>query len=151
MKQLLALSMGVAMLFSGIVATAQDAKAPTPGGKAAATQSMPMMGQMDEHMKKMQALHDKMISAATPEDRQKAMEEGRKEMQESMKTMGPMMQGGGMMGSGMMGQTGKPADSNAQMQMMGKRMDMMQMMMQTMMDQQGMMPPPKTGDMAPKK
>ena len=55
-----------------------------------------------------------------------------------------------MMGGGM-GQAGKAADSNAQMQMMGKRMDMMQMMMQTMMDQQGMMPPPKSSDMAPKK
>jgi hypothetical protein len=45
----------------------------------------------------------------------------------------------GGMGTGMMGQKGKPADASAQMQMMQKRMDMMQMMMQTMMDQQGMM------------
>ena len=151
MKQLLAPSMGVALLFSGIVATAQDAKAPVHHDKAAATQSMPMMGQMDEHMKKMQALHEKMVSAATPEERQKAMEEGRKEMQDGMTMMRPMMQGGGMMGGGMMGQKGNSADSNAQMQMMGKRMDMMQMMMQTMMDHQGAMAMPKGADMPPKK
>jgi hypothetical protein len=39
----------------------------------------------------------------------------------------------------MMGSQGEPADLNGKMQMMQKRMDMMQMMMQTMMDQQGMM------------
>jgi hypothetical protein len=37
------------------------------------------------------------------------------------------------------------------MQMMGKRMDMMQMMMQMMLDQQGMMGPPKVPESAPKK
>ena len=51
----------------------------------------------------------------------------------------------GGMGGGTMGQKGKPADANAQMQMMQKRMDMMQMMMQTMMDQQGMMARPEVG------
>ncbi len=74
------------------------------------------------------------------------MDEQRKEMQGGMAMMSPMMQGGGMMGgmgSGTMGQKGKPADANAQMQMMQKRMDMMQMMMQTMMDQQGMMGGPR--------
>jgi hypothetical protein len=106
---------------------------------------------MDEHMKKMQALHDKMMSAATPEERQKAMEDARKEMQDGMTMMKPMMQGGGMMGSGMMAQKGKSADSNAQMQMMGKRMDMMQMMMQMMMDEQGMMTAPKGAAPAPRK
>ncbi len=103
------------------------------------------MRQMDEHMKRMQALHDKMTSAATPEERQKVMDEQRQEMQECMTMMKPMMQGGAMMGgmgAGMMGQKGQPADVNAQMQMMQKRMDMMQMMMQTMMDQQGMMAGP---------
>src|SRR5213594_2303210 len=116
MKKSLVWVIGAAILFSGAVALAQDAKAPAPGGKAAANPSMPMMTQMDEHMKKMQALHDKMMGAATPEERQKAMEEARKEMQESM----AMMQGGGMMGGGMMGGKGKSGDAQAQMQMMGK-------------------------------
>ncbi len=126
---------------------AQDAKGPASGAKAAATQSMPMMGPMDEHMKKMQALHDKMMSSATPEERQNAMEEARKEMREGMAMMKPMMQGGEMMGGGMMGQKDKSADSKDQMQMMGKRMDMMQMMM----DQQTVTMPLKGSGMAPKK
>ena len=105
------------------------------------------MGVMDEHMKQMQALHDKMMNAKTPEERQAVMEEQRKAMQAGMGTM-HQMRGGGMMGGmggGMMGQKGKPADMPTQMQMMQKRMDMMQMMMQTMMDQQGMTGTPKAG------
>ena len=105
-------------------------------------------------MKKMQALHDKMMSAATPEERQKVMDEQRKEMQSDMAMMNQMMPGVGMMGSmggGMMGQKGKPADATSQMQMMQKRMDMMQMMMQSMMDQHGMMAGPWGLDAAPKK
>ena len=51
----------------------------------------------------------------------------------------------------MMAQKGTPPDAVAQMQMMQKRMDMMEMMMQTMMDQQGMMASPKKPDGAPKK
>jgi hypothetical protein len=61
----------------------------------------------------------------------------------------------GGMGTGMMGQKGKPADANAnvqmQLQMLQQRMDMMQMMMQTMMDQQGMMAVPKGPDAGTKK
>ena len=82
------------------------------------------------------------------------MDEQRQEMHASMAMMTPMMQGGaktGGMGTGMMGQKGEPADASAQMQLMQKRMDMMQMMMQTMMDQQGMMVTPKSLDAAPKK
>jgi hypothetical protein len=134
--------LGAAALLAAGATFAQDAKAPAPTSKAA-VQPAPGMDakQMDEQMKKMQALHDKMVSAKTPEERQKLMEEQRKSMQEGMGMMHQMMQGGGMMGGmggGMMGQKGAPADPNAQMQMMGKRMDMMQMMMQMMMDQQGM-------------
>ena len=151
MKKSLAWVIGAVVLCFGAVALAQDAKAPAPGGKAAATPSMSMMMQMDEHMKKMQALHDRMMGATTPEERQKVMEEARKEMQDGMTMMKPMMQGGGMMGGGMMGDKGKSGDAQAQMQMMGKRMDMMQMMMQMMMDQQGMMAPPKSGGAEPKK
>ena len=112
------------------------------------------MGQMDEHTKSMQTLHDRMMSATTPEERQRVMEEQRKEMQGSMGMMNQMMQGSttpGGMGTGMMGQKGKPADTGAQMQMMQKRMDMMQMMMQTMMDQQGMMAGPPAMGAAPQK
>lgn len=151
MNRLLAFGLGAAMLVAGAVAFAQEAKAPGASGKAAVAPSMPTMAQMDEHMKKMQSMHDRMMGAATPEQRQKAMEEAHKEMQEGMAMMKPMMHGGRMVGGGMMGHKGKSGDAQAQMQMMGKRMDMMQMMMQMMMDQQGMMGPPKSGGAAPKK
>jgi hypothetical protein len=101
MNRLLAFGLGTAMLFAAAVALAQDAKAPGTSGKAATATSMSMMAQVDERMKKMQALHDKMMGAATPEERQKTTEEAGKEMQEGMAMKTPMMQGGGMMGGGM--------------------------------------------------
>jgi hypothetical protein len=100
MDKLPALGIGAAVLFAGAVALAQDAKAPPSSGQSATAQPMDSTAQMDKHMKKMQALHDKMISATTPEERQKAMEEAGKEMQAGMTMMKPMMQGGGMMGGG---------------------------------------------------
>jgi hypothetical protein len=160
MKKSLAMAVGTAALLAAGMPFAQDAKAPASKPNATAMQSgtstnmSSQMGQMDEHMKTMQALHDRIMSATTPEERQKVMEEQRKEMQSGMGMMSQMMQGGGMMGGtggGMMGPKGKPADGTAQMQMMQKRMDMMQMMMQTMMDQQGMMGGPKSPDAAPRK
>ena len=160
MKKSLAVAVGTVFLLAAGMPLAQDAKAPPPKPSAMAPQSgssMGMgspMGQMDEHIKKMQALHEQMASATTPEERQKVMDEQRQEMQAGMGMMNQMMQGGGMMGGrggGMMGQTGKPAGATSQMEMMQKRMDMMQMMMQTMMDQQGMMGGPRSLDGAPKK
>ena len=132
-----------AAFLAGSTAFAQTTAPATPSGAAPSTQSIPSMAQMDEHMTRMQTLHAKMTSAATPEERQKAMDEARKEMQSGMAMMQPMMHGGGMMGEGMMGQKGGAPNSQMQMQMMSRRMDMMQMMMQMMMDQQGMMAPPK--------
>ncbi|MDQ2925848.1 MAG: hypothetical protein M3R43_09875 [Acidobacteriota bacterium] len=146
--------LGIAVLFAAGTTLAQDAKA--PAGKAATQTAMGMdsraqMGQMDEQISRMQALHDKMASAKTPEERQKLMEEQRKSMQSGMGMMNQMR--GGMMGGGgaMMGQQAAPSDTNAQMQLMGKRMDMMQMMMQTMMDQQGMMGGANSAGGAPRK
>ena len=155
-KALIAI-LGMATVLAVGTSLAQEAKPPTQSPKAAqAASGMDVKGQMakmDEHMKKMQALHEKMMSATTPEERQKAMEDARKEMQEGMSVMQPMMQGGmmGGMGGGMMAHKGAP-DASTQMQMMDKRMDMMQMMMQMMMDQQGMMMGGAQGPgMAPKK
>lgn len=138
---------------------AQDTKAPPPKPAATAAQSDSSvdmdahMARMDEHMEKMQALHERMAGATTPEERQQVMAEQRQEMQNCMAMMKPMMHGGGMMGGkggGMMGQKGSPADADAHMQMMQvrmdviqKRMDMMHVMMQSMLDQQNMMTGPK--------
>ena len=158
MKTSLALAVGSAFLFAAGMPQAQGAKAPASSPSATAPQagsSMTMgsqMGQMDEHMKKMQVLHERMASATTPDERLKVMDEQRTEMQACMDMMNQMHGGGvmGGMGGGMMAQKGKPANQKAQMQMMEKRMDMMEMMMQSMMDQQGTMAGSKGPDVAPK-
>ena len=120
---------------------------------------MPMDGQgasmarMDEQIKAMQAMHDKMMKARTPEQRNALMAKHMKVMQDSMAMMGGMggmgsMGRGGMMGQGSMdakpgtpGMHGKGAmEGNMGMdrQMMEKCMQMMQSMMQMMTDR---MPP----------
>ena len=84
------------------------------------------MAAMDQHMKSMQAMHEKMMAAPTLEARQALMAEHMKTMQEGM-TMMKQMGGKGMKG-----------DMAGRQQMMEKRMDMMESMMQMMMDR---MPP----------
>lgn len=148
MKRSLAIAIGTVALLAAGMPLAQDSKAPAwnPPAAVQSGSSMNMSNQMDQHMQKMKALHEKMTSAATPEERQKVMEARRQEMEAGMGMMNQMMQGGGMMG-----QNGKAVDATSQMQMMQKRVDMMQMMMQTMMDQQGMMTGTRSVDAMPKK
>ena len=101
-----------------------------PMGGASATPSMAApnsMAMMDAQMKTMQGMHDKMMAAKTPEERNKLMAEHMKTMQDSMKMMGDM--------KGMQGMQGMTGGIGARHQMMEKRMDMMQSMMQMMMDQ----------------
>jgi len=156
MKNSLVILVGTAvLLYSWAGASlAQDTQAPPPKPSATAAQSdspMDMSGQMarmDEHMEKMQALHERMASATTPEQRQQVMDEQRQEMQRCMTMMKPMMHGGGMMG-----QKGSPADADAhmemmqeRMEMMQKRLDMMHLMMQSMLDQQDMMTRPQSDE-----
>jgi hypothetical protein len=159
MKNTFAIAAGTAVLLAAGMPLAQNTKASASNPNATATQSGQsmnvggQMGRMDEHMKKMQALHEKITSATSLEERQQLMDEQRNEMQGGMATMAPMMKGGGMMGGmggGAMGPKSKPADVDVQMEIMQKRMDMMQMMMQTMMDQQGMRAGPKPMAAAPK-
>ncbi|HEX5785247.1 MAG TPA: hypothetical protein VFY35_11000, partial [Burkholderiaceae bacterium] len=71
--------------------------------KAATTQplSTDQMARMDQHMKSMQAMHDKMMAAKTTEERQALMAEHMKLMQEGMsmmKNMGDKGAMGGMQG-----------------------------------------------------
>ncbi|MEO8224366.1 MAG: hypothetical protein ABI661_06135 [Gammaproteobacteria bacterium] len=88
------------------------------GGMAA------MPGYADQ-MKSMQAMHDKMLAAKTPEERNALMNEQMKLMQNGMGMMGGM--GPGAMGA-------KPGDMAVRQGMIEQRMDMMQSMMQMMMD-----------------
>lgn len=85
---------------------------------------------MDAQMKSMRKMHDKMMGAATPAERQALMAEHMKVMQDGMAMMGQMKNGA----------AGMPMTP----EMMGKRMDMMEMMMQMMMDREAArMPAPK--------
>lgn len=90
------------------------------------------MGAMDQHMKAMLAMHEKLAAAKTPEERQALMSEHMKLMQEGMAMMKPME---GTPGMGGMPSDKAPNSGMADRQrMLEKRMDMMESMMQMMMD-----------------
>ena len=137
----------VASLSLSVMAqTADEHKAHHPAGstspastqmKAAAKPTgagqMAGMAKMDEHMKAMQAMHEKMMAAKTPEERQTLMDEHMKLMQDGMGMMQQM--GAGMQGmGGMQGGKGMPTNMAERQQMMEKRMEMMESMMQMMLD-----------------
>lgn len=98
---------------------------------------------MQDHMKAMQAMRDRMMNAKTPAERQALMEEHMKTMHEGMAMMKGMknqkgMEGmGSMQGKGVMpdmgGMKNMPMDMASHHQMMEMRMEMMQTMMEMMM------------------
>jgi len=98
-----------------------------------------MMADMDRHMQAMAEWRAKMAAAATPEAREALMAEHRRLMEQGMVMMRTMRDGmGGGMGMGGMGGTG-PRGMGAQgmgdrQQMLEKRMDMMESMLQMMAD-----------------
>ena len=116
------------------------------------------MAAPDSRMKAMQEMHQKMMNAGTPADRQALMADHMKAMQGGMammKEMQAMHSGGGMGGMGMMGSPGgaapmtgmgdgkgMPNDMAKRHQMMADHMAMMQTMMDMMADR---MPPASTG------
>lgn len=83
----------------------------------------------DDLVQRMNRLHEHMAAEKTPAERQKLMAEGQSLMREGMAALRDLKPGAG---------TGMGMDNCMAMHkdMMGKRMDMMEMMMQTMMDQQ---------------
>ena len=85
-------------------------------------------------MKAMREMHDKMMRARTPEERNALMAEQMKLMQDGMAMMGGMGPGGMGGMKGMPGMGAMPTDMATRQQMMEKRMEMMQSMMQMMMD-----------------
>lgn len=90
------------------------------------------LASMDKQMKDMRAMHEKMASAKTPEERQTLMAEHTKMMKEGM---GMMKQMGGMSGMGdIQGGKGMSGNMADRQQMMEKRMDMMESLMQMMID-----------------
>jgi hypothetical protein len=97
---------------------------------------------MQDRMKAMHAMHDKMAQAKTPEERQALMADHMKAMQGGMQTM-KGMGGMGVMGGAacMRDPQGRPADLGKCQQLMDQRMDMMQMMLDMMMQRMPAMPP----------
>ena len=83
------------------------------------------LAHLDTQTKAMQAMHEKMMAAKTPEERNALMAEHMKSMQDGMKMME------GMASPGMKGMSGEMGAHHA---MMEKRMAMMQTMMKMMLD-----------------
>ena len=81
---------------------------------------------MANQTKAMQAMHDKMMAAKTPEERSALMTAHMKSMQEGM----DMMKGMG----GMAGPKGAATNTTERQTMMEQRMDMMLTMMEMMVD-----------------
>lgn len=108
-------------------------KAHHPAGSASAATSKsmpgkttPEMARMANQTKAMQEMHDKMMAAKTPEERNALMAEHMKTMQEGM----GMMKGMG----GMAGPKSPPTNMSERQTMMDQRMEMMQTMMEMMVD-----------------
>ena len=99
--------------------------ASAPASKAIPGKSSADMTRVDAQMKTMAAMHDRMMAAKTPEQRNALMPEHMKAMQDGMAMMN------GMSPEGMGGMKG---DMAAHHQTMEKRMEMMQATMQMMMD-----------------
>lgn len=100
------------------------ASAPTPAPEAP-TKQLPRAAPSDTTMRSMQEMHAKMMAAKTVEERQALMDDHMKAMQDGMAMMGQMKgKKGGMSPEGL-----------------AKRMDMMEMMMEMMMDREAARPP----------
>lgn len=129
----------IALLVAAGLAAAQtkepDHQAHHPEGAAsapaveppvtAATAGPTKPAEMSARMSAMQDMHQKMMAAKTPEERQALMGEHMKAMQGGMGMMKEMA------GKAM---KGMPADPKARLEAMEQRMGMMQMMMEMMMD-----------------
>ena len=119
----------------GWAADADDHQAHHPVGAASASATKAMPGKartdtarMNSQMMAMQDMHDKMMAAKTPAERDALTAEHMKIMQDSMTMMNGMSPGG------MSGMAGMKGDMAARHQTMEARMEMMQATMQMMMD-----------------
>ncbi len=126
--------LGASFVLAGCAAGPKEADhAHHAPGAAAVASAAPTPGHMDSMMKSMQEMHDRMSAAQTPEERAKLLQEHMKLMLEHLAMMGRMHGGKGGMGLG----HGMPMSP----EMMGKRMDMMEMMMKTMLAREAMKAP----------
>ncbi|MEP6502332.1 MAG: hypothetical protein ABJD97_03305 [Betaproteobacteria bacterium] len=122
MRHVLALAAAALMSTGALAQSDKEHAAHHPAGTASAAapaSKAPTPARMDMQMKSMQEMHEKMMAARTPEERQALMAEHMKTMQDGMAMMGQMRGGGSAAktGAGMSPQT------------MSMRMDMMESMM----------------------
>lgn len=101
------------------------AAATAPASKAMQDKPSLQIALMDTQLKAMGEVHDKLMAAKTPEERNALMPEHMQAMQDAATMMN------GMNARGM---AGKKGDMAAHHRMMDKRMEMMQATMQLMMD-----------------
>ena len=116
--------------------TAPTMQLPVPMAMVAKPATTPPdhLAHMDMQTKSMHAMHEKMMAAKTPEERNSLMAEHMKSMQDGMKMMEGMAGPGMKSMSSMSGMSGMSGDMSAHHAMMEKRMAMMQTMMKMMMD-----------------
>lgn len=140
MKHLKKLTLVISMLFTTHLASAADSpaasdaashKAHHPTAASAPSAKSKKLAGVDQQMKQMQAMHEKMMAATTPEERAALMDEQMKSMEKGMHMMDMMKRDS----------SGTPM-SGQMHEMMEKRLDMMQMMMQAMMDRLSAQNPP---------
>ena len=126
----MALALGVA---GTLIACNTTPSTPMPMAMAASPGTAPPdhLAHMDTQTKAMQAMHEKMMAAKTPEERNSLMAEHMKSMQDGMKMMEGMAKPGM---AGMQGMAGMSAEMSAHHAMMEKRMAMMQTMMKMMIE-----------------
>lgn len=164
MKSVVAIALGAALLLSTSVAWSQDGK-PQPEQRRSGKPGS-MNARLDEQIRKLQALHERLTAtAATPEERQKAMSDARIEMQASIAMMRqpttrsgpsgedkalnedvtegqmPGRRGGGSASGGFGGGGGHSPVA-------AKKTEMMLMMMQLIVDQQALLAAPSASDAA---
>ena len=113
---------------------------PMPMAASPGTAPPDHLAHMDTQTKAMQAMHEKMMAAKTPEERNSLMAEHMKSMQDGMKMMEGMAKPGMAGMAGMKGMGGMSAEMGAHHAMMEKRMAMMQTMMKMMMDRMAAAP-----------
>jgi len=134
MRPVLAFALAAALSATVAAQSDKDHAAHHPDAASAPASSStpkfapPKAAQMDAQMKSMRDMHDKMMAARTPAERQALMADHMKAMQDGMTMMGQM--------KGAKPNRAPAGDMPMSPEMMGKRMDMMEMMMQMMMDRE---------------
>ena len=136
MTFVLAISLATAaVIFAASAQAAQEVQrsetaAGIPGSVPAASGDVrAVMNNMDDQMKAMREMHQEMKAARTPEERNALMAEHTKMMQAGMGLMSEMPSGGT---GGVFGEI--TSDLIVRQQIMEKRMQMMQSLMQMMID-----------------